>query len=168
MNMTPNDPRTKASTCKSSGTRQEKSKAWIARIQALTAKETTSKAHMQVHKNKESRGKQPRRKPGPNRAETGLGWSAEARFDPVRPRFCPRFANWPSPFQARFDAPLTEPPFGLFIAPSPRATKIWIHHLPPQDREQEAYCIAKGALVAFIYFGGFYTMTNTTMSNIMG
>jgi hypothetical protein len=31
-----------------------------------------------------------------------------------------------------------------------------IHHLPPQDREQEADWIAKGALVAFIYFGGFY------------
>jgi hypothetical protein len=62
MNMTPNDPRTEASTCKSSGTKPEHSEAWIARIQALTVKEMTSKAHMQVHTNKESREKQPERK----------------------------------------------------------------------------------------------------------
>jgi hypothetical protein len=62
-NMTPNDSRTEASTCKSSGTQPENSEAWIARIQALTVKETTSKAHMQVHINKESREKQPGRKP---------------------------------------------------------------------------------------------------------
>jgi hypothetical protein len=36
-------------------------------------KETASKAHMQVHTNKGSREKQPGRKPGPNRAEMGLG-----------------------------------------------------------------------------------------------
>jgi hypothetical protein len=73
MNMTPNDLRTEASTCKSSGTQPENSEAWIARIQALTAKEMMSKAHMQVHTNKESREKKPGRKPGPNRAKTGLG-----------------------------------------------------------------------------------------------
>jgi hypothetical protein len=54
MNMTPNDPRAEASTCKSSGTQPENSEACIARIQALTMKETASKAHIQVHKNKES------------------------------------------------------------------------------------------------------------------
>jgi hypothetical protein len=32
MNMTPNDPRTEASTCKSSGTEPGNSKAWIARF----------------------------------------------------------------------------------------------------------------------------------------
>jgi hypothetical protein len=41
MNMTPNDPRIEASTCKSSGTQPENSKAFIARIHALTVKETT-------------------------------------------------------------------------------------------------------------------------------
>jgi hypothetical protein len=46
MNMTPNDPRTEVSTCKSAGTQPENDEAWIARIQALTVKETTSKAHM--------------------------------------------------------------------------------------------------------------------------
>jgi hypothetical protein len=66
MNMTPNDQRTKASTCKSSGTQPKNSEAWIARIQALTAKDTTSKAHMQVHTNKESHKKQTWRKPGSN------------------------------------------------------------------------------------------------------
>jgi hypothetical protein len=73
MNMTPNDPRTEASTCKSSGTQPENSEACIARIQALTVKETALKAHMQVHTNRESREKQPGRKPGPNRAEMGPG-----------------------------------------------------------------------------------------------
>jgi hypothetical protein len=71
MNMTPNDPRTEASTCKSSGTQPENSEACIARTQALTVKETTSKAHMQVHTNKGSCEKQPGRKPGPNWARAG-------------------------------------------------------------------------------------------------
>jgi hypothetical protein len=89
--MTPNDPRTEVSTCKSSGTQPENGEAWIARIQALTAKETTSKAHMQVHTNKESCKKQPGRKPGQNQAETGLGR--------------PAWADRPIPSRARFDAP---------------------------------------------------------------
>jgi hypothetical protein len=93
MNMTPNDPRTEASTCKSSGTQPENSEACIAKIQALTVKETTSKAHMQVHTNKGSREKQPRRKPGPNQAEKGLGrptWTD--RPNPLRARFALPFA----------------------------------------------------------------------------
>jgi hypothetical protein len=61
MNITPNDPRTEASTCKSLGTQPENSEACIARIQALTVKEMTSKAQ------------QPRRKLGPNQAKMGLG-----------------------------------------------------------------------------------------------
>jgi hypothetical protein len=66
MNMTPNDPRTEVSMCKYSGTQPENSEARVARIQALTLKEMASKAHMQVHTNKESREKQPGRKPRPN------------------------------------------------------------------------------------------------------
>jgi hypothetical protein len=73
MNMTPDDPRTEVSTCKSLGTQPENSEAWIARIQALTVKETTSRAHMQVHTNKESNEKQLGRKPGTNWAETVMG-----------------------------------------------------------------------------------------------
>jgi hypothetical protein len=46
---------------------------------------------MQVQTNKESREKQPGRKPGPNRAETGLGR--------------PAWADQASPLRARFDAP---------------------------------------------------------------
>jgi hypothetical protein len=95
MNMTPNDPRTEVSTCKSSGTQPKNSEACIARIQAFIVKETTSKAHMKVHTNKGSREKQPGRKPGPNRAKLGLGRPAWA--DPpslIRARFtspfCPR------------------------------------------------------------------------------
>jgi hypothetical protein len=52
----------------------ENSKAWIARIQALTVKETTSKAHMQVHTNKESHEKQSGRnwgRTGPKQAWAG-------------------------------------------------------------------------------------------------
>jgi hypothetical protein len=91
MNMTPNDPRTEASTCKSSGTQPENGEAWIERIQALTVKETISKAHMQVHTNKESCDKQPGRKSGLNRAEMGLGQ--------------PAWADRPSTLRARFGAP---------------------------------------------------------------
>jgi hypothetical protein len=86
MNMTPNNPRTEVSTCKSSRTQPENSEAWMASIQALIVKETTSKAHMQVHTNGESRKKQPRRKSWPNWAEKGP-------------------AGKPSPFGARFSAP---------------------------------------------------------------
>jgi hypothetical protein len=71
--MTPNDPRTEASMCKSSGTQPENSVSCIARIQALTVKETTSKAHMQVHTSKESCEKEPGRNTGPNRPKKGLG-----------------------------------------------------------------------------------------------
>jgi hypothetical protein len=49
-------------------TQPENNEAFIARIQALTVEEMTSKAHMQVHTNKESCKKQLRRKPGPNQA----------------------------------------------------------------------------------------------------
>jgi hypothetical protein len=91
MNMTPNDPRTEASMCKSSGTQPENNKACIVRIQALTVKETTSKAHMQVHTNKGSREKQPGRKPGPNRAKMGFGRLA--------------WADRPSPLRGQFGAP---------------------------------------------------------------
>jgi hypothetical protein len=60
-----------------------KQRSLDSKIQALTVKETTSKAHMQVHTNKESREKQAWKKPGPKRARD----------------------DRPSPFWARFDAP---------------------------------------------------------------
>jgi hypothetical protein len=50
----------------------KKRRSLDSKIQALTAKEMTSKAHMQVHTNKELREKQAWRKLGLNRAETGL------------------------------------------------------------------------------------------------
>jgi hypothetical protein len=55
----------------------------MAKNQALTAKEMTSKAHMQVHTNRESREKQPGQRLGPKRAQVGR----------------------PSPFRARFGTP---------------------------------------------------------------
>jgi hypothetical protein len=60
-----------------------KQRSLDSKIQALTVKETTSKAHMQVHTNRESHEKQPGRKPGPKRA----------------------WADRPIPFRARFDTP---------------------------------------------------------------
>jgi hypothetical protein len=126
MNMTPNDPRTEVSMCKSSGTQPENIEACIARIQALTVKETMSKAHMQVHTNKESCKKKPGRKMGPNRPRKGLGRQA-----------C---SDRPKGFLARFGAPFA---LGvrLFIASS-----AVVHHIeqiilpmpftrkpPPQD-----------------------------------
>jgi hypothetical protein len=45
----------------------------MASIHDLTVKETTSKAHMQVHTNRELQKKQPGRKPGSNRAKKVLG-----------------------------------------------------------------------------------------------
>jgi hypothetical protein len=63
----------------------KKQQSLDSRIQALTVKETTSKAHMQVHTNKESREKQLGKKPGPNWAETGVGRpGAEKEGTPFR------------------------------------------------------------------------------------
>jgi hypothetical protein len=94
MNMTPNDPRTEASTCKSSGTQPENSEACIAMIQALTVKETTPKAHMQVHTNKGSHEKQPGRKPGRTGPGTaGLGRPAQPTPGSIRCPFCPRCSS---------------------------------------------------------------------------
>jgi hypothetical protein len=84
MYITPNDPRTEASTCKSSGTQLENNEALMARIQVLTAKETTSKAHMQVHTNKESREKQTGQRLVLNWAETGPGGPAQPILGPLR------------------------------------------------------------------------------------
>jgi hypothetical protein len=126
MNMTPNEPRTEASTCKSLGTQPENNEACIARIQALTVKETTPKAQKQVHTNKGSREKQPGRKSGPNRAEMGLGRLA--------------WADLPSPLRGRFGAPFA---LGvrLFIASAAVSRHIeqiilptpLIRTPPPQD-----------------------------------
>jgi hypothetical protein len=52
-------------------------------IQALTAKETTSKAHMQVHTNRESREKQlggSQGRTGPKRAQAGRSSPFWVRF----------------------------------------------------------------------------------------
>jgi hypothetical protein len=63
-----------------------KRRSMDSKIQALTVKETTSKAHMQVHTSRESREKQ-----------QGENWG---RTGPKR-----AWADQPSPFRARFDAP---------------------------------------------------------------
>jgi hypothetical protein len=138
MNITPNDPRTEASTCKSSGTQPENSEACIARIQALIVKETTSKAHMQAHTNKESHEKQSGRITGSNRAETSLGQSA--------------WADWPSPLRARFGAPFA---LGvrLFIASSSVRRHIeqiilptpFTRNPPPQDEGESWMSSSQGS-----------------------
>jgi hypothetical protein len=115
MNMTPNDPRTEALMCKSSGIQPENREAWIIRIQALTAKEMMSKAHMQVHTNKESREKQSGRKLGTNWAQAGQ----------------------PSPFWARFGTPFDLATIRTIYSPSPRATERLIHHPLPRSKEEK-------------------------------
>jgi hypothetical protein len=126
MNMTPNDLRTEASTCESSGTQPENNEAFIARIQALTVKEATSKAHMQVHTNKESCKKQLGRNTGPNRPRKGLGRSAQSD----RPRgFLARFTT---PFALGVRLFIASAAVGRhieqIILPTPFTRK-----LPPQD-----------------------------------
>jgi hypothetical protein len=131
--MTPNDPRTKASTCKSSGTQPENREACIARIQAFTVKETMSKAHMQVHTNKESREKQL----GGNWGQTGPKWA---------------WADRPSPLRARFGAPFS---IGvrLFIASSSVRRHIeqiilltpFTRKLPPQDEGESWMSSSQGS-----------------------
>jgi hypothetical protein len=120
--MTPNDPSTKASTCKSSGSQPENSEACIARIQALTVKETTSKAHMQVHTNKESCKKQLGRKPGPNQAEMGLGQAA--------------WADRPSPLWARFDAPFCPRCLSIYCLCLRQPPHPSIHQRVPETKEK--------------------------------
>jgi hypothetical protein len=100
-------------------------------------KEMTSKAHMQVHINKESHKKQP----GPNRAETGLGRSA--------------WANRPSPLQSRFGAPFALV-VRLFIASSFVRRHIeqiilptsFSRKLPPQDEGESWMSSSQGSMSA--------------------
>jgi hypothetical protein len=100
--------------------------AWIARIQALTAKETTSKAHMKVHTNKESREKQAWRKPGPNRAETGPGRSAQV--------------GRPSPFRAGFGAPFVLAAlWTIYSAPTKSHAEIHSSSTAEEQR-REGHC----------------------------
>jgi hypothetical protein len=113
----------------------------MARIQALTVKEMTSKAHMQVHTNKGSREKQPGRKPGPNWAEMGLGR--------------PAWADQPSPLCARFGAPFS---LGvrLFIASSSVRRHIeqiilptsFTKKPPPQDEGESWVSSSQGSTPA--------------------
>jgi hypothetical protein len=129
MNMTPNDPRIEASTCKSSETQPENSEARIARIQALTVKETTSKAHMQVHTNKESYEKQS----GPKRA----------------------WAGWPSPLWARSGTPfalgvrlfIASASVGRHIDPIILLT-LFTRKLLPQDERESWMSSSQGSTPA--------------------
>jgi hypothetical protein len=97
MNVTPNDPRTEASTCKSSGTQPENNEAWIARIQALTVKETTSKPTCkctQIRNHARSNRGETGAEPGQNGpGPTGLGRPAQPTPGPVRRPLCPRCSS---------------------------------------------------------------------------
>jgi hypothetical protein len=73
----------------------------------------TSKAHRQVHTNKESREKQPGRKPEPKRA----------------------WADRPSPFRARFDAPFDLAVIRTIYSPLTKSHGEYIRHPPPRSRE---------------------------------
>jgi hypothetical protein len=122
-------------------TQLENGEAWIARIQALTVKETMSKDHMKVHTNKESHEKQPRSKSGPNRAEMGLGQ--------------PAWVDQPSPLRAWFDARFA---LGvrLFIASSSVRRHIeqiillmsFTRKPPPQDEGESWMSSSQGSTLA--------------------
>jgi hypothetical protein len=141
MNMTPNDPRTEASMCKSSETQPENSEACKARIQALTMKEMTSKAHIQVHTNKESCKKQPGRNTSPNQPRKGLGPPAQS--------------DRPRGLLARFGAPFA---LGvrLFIASSAVGRHIeqiilptpFTRKPPPQDEGESWMSSSQGSTSA--------------------
>jgi hypothetical protein len=92
----------------------ENSEAWMASIQALTVKETTSKAHMQVHTNEESREKQPGRKLGPN------------------------WADRPSPFRARFGTPFDLAVIQTIYSPPAKShTEIHSSSTAEEQRREE-------------------------------
>jgi hypothetical protein len=95
------------------------------KIQALTVKETTSKAHMQVHTNKESREKQPGKKPRPNRAETGLGR--------------PAWADRPSPFRVRFGAPFDLATSRAIYSPLAESHKEIHSSSPAEEQRREGH-----------------------------
>jgi hypothetical protein len=138
MNMTPNDPRTEASTCKSSGTQPENSEACIARIQVLTVKKTMSKAHMQVHTNKKSCEKQQGRHTDPNRPRKGLGRPAQSD----RPRGL--LARFGAPFALGVRLFIASATVGLhieqIILPTPFTRKP-----PPQDEGESWMSSSQGS-----------------------
>jgi hypothetical protein len=141
MNMTPNDPRTEVSTCKSSGTQLENSEACMARIQALTVKETASKAHMQVHTNKESCMKQPGRKMGPNRPRKGLGR--------------PTCSDRPRGLLAQFDVPFCPRCLSIYCLRRRRPPHRTNHYTdaitrkpPPQDEGESWMSSSRGSTPA--------------------
>jgi hypothetical protein len=138
--MTPNDPRTEASTWKSSGTQLENN-ACIARIQALTVKEMMSKAHMQVHTNKESCEKQPGRNTGPNWPRKGLGWPAQSD----QPRRL--FAQFSTPFALVVRLFIASAAVGRhieqIILPTPFTRKP-----PPQDEGERWMSSSQGSTPA--------------------
>jgi hypothetical protein len=105
------------------------------KIQALTVKETTSKAHMQVHTNKESCKKQPGRKPEPKRA----------------------WAGRPGPTGPAHSGPSSMPPFALcvylFIASAAVGRHIdpiilptsFTRKPPPQDEGESLMSSSQGS-----------------------
>jgi hypothetical protein len=96
------------------------------KIQALTMQETTSKAHMQVHTNKESCEKQPGKKLGPNRAETGLGR--------------PAWANRLSQLRARFGAPFDLAACRAIYSPLAESHKELHSSSAAEEQRREGHC----------------------------
>jgi hypothetical protein len=81
-----------------------------------------TRAHMQ-------KGEGSRRLRNRHQAKQAVGWAEVGLGRPTQ-------AGRPSPFQGPVDPPLTKPPFGLFIAPRPRAMHQLIRHRPPRSREE--------------------------------
>jgi hypothetical protein len=94
------------------------------------------------------------RKLGLRRAKTALGR--------------PTHADRPRPFLLHLVLPFDlVPPQAISSSEAKSHGEIHSSSIATRTRT-EGYWIVTGALVAFIYFRGFYTMINTTMCNIMG
>jgi hypothetical protein len=89
---------------------------------SLNREGNASKAHMQVHTNKGSRGKQLGRKPGPNRAELGLGR--------------PAWADRPSPLWARFASPFCPRCLSIYCLCLLRPPHPSIHQRAAETKEK--------------------------------
>jgi hypothetical protein len=93
-------------------------------------------------------------KMGPNRAKKGLGQ--------------PTHTDRPGPFSTRFDLPFDLVPPRAIKGLDAKSHKEFYSSSTATRPRTRSRLDLKGALMAFIYFGGFYTMTSATMCYIMG
>jgi hypothetical protein len=104
-------------------------------------KETTSKAHMQVHTNNESCEKQSGRNTGPNRPRKGLGWLAYSD----RPRGL--LARFATPFALGVCLFIASAAVGRYIEQIILPT-LFTRKPPPQDEGESWMSSSQGSMEA--------------------